>query len=204
MGKIYKQNCKICKKYYEGVGLMYCSFSCYAVDKDIHKKHSQKMTGKIPWNKGIPHTKETKDKISNKHKKTGHLPPSQIGYTHKKETKEKIAKSLIGNTFAKGIKWTMEQRFKITKIPEQAKWGGKWRNTPEYKAWRVAVFKRDDYTCQMCGEKGKQLQADHIKKYADFPELRLELSNGRTLCVPCHKLTPNFQNKKPKEQYLTN
>ena len=69
MGKIYKQNCKICKKYYEGVGLMYCSFSCYAVDKDIHKKHSQKMTGKIPWNKGIPHTKETKDKISNKHKK---------------------------------------------------------------------------------------------------------------------------------------
>ena len=31
-----------------------------------------------------------------------------------------------------------------------------------YKDWRKAVYERDDYTCQHCGEKGGELNADHI------------------------------------------
>jgi len=58
--------------------------------------------------------------------------------------------------------------------------------------WRLAVFERDDYTCQGCGQKGGYLQADHIKPFAFFPESRFELSNGRTLCLACHKKTPTF------------
>jgi 5-methylcytosine-specific restriction endonuclease McrA len=65
----------------------------------------------------------------------------------------------------------------------------------EYKAWRRAVFERDDYTCQMCRIRGGQLQADHIKSYAHFPELRLDVSNGRTLCRPCHRNTPTYGRK---------
>ncbi len=118
---------------------------------------------------------------------------------HSEETKLKIAQSLKGNDFAKGIKWSIESRQRVTKNEDHLKWGGKWRNTPEYWAWRKQVFERDNYTCQDCGERGKRIQADHIKKYADFPELRLDLNNGRTLCEECHKLTPNFMNKKPKE-----
>lgn len=57
----------------------------------------------------------------------------------------------------------------------------------EYQHWRKAVFERDDHTCQECNEKGGELNADHIKPWAFFPELRYELSNGRTLCVKCHK-----------------
>jgi 5-methylcytosine-specific restriction endonuclease McrA len=60
------------------------------------------------------------------------------------------------------------------------------------REWRKAVFERDKYTCQLCGQVGGRLQADHIKPYKEFPELRLELSNGRTLCVPCHKKTPSY------------
>lgn len=58
--------------------------------------------------------------------------------------------------------------------------------------WKKAVFERDNYTCQICKTRGVKLEADHIKPYEYFPELRLELSNGRTLCVPCHRQTPTW------------
>ena len=55
-----------------------------------------------------------------------------------------------------------------------------------YKEWRVSVFERDDYTCQLCGERGGELNAHHIKPWAKFKELRYERSNGVTLCKACH------------------
>ena len=63
------------------------------------------------------------------------------------------------------------------------------RKSKEYKLWREAVFKRDDYTCIWCGQRGGYLNADHIKPFALFPELRFAIDNGRTLCVDCHKKT---------------
>lgn len=66
------------------------------------------------------------------------------------------------------------------------------RKSAAYKAWRKAVFERDDYTCQMCGKRGVTVNADHIKPFALFPELRLDLGNGRTLCEPCHRKTPTY------------
>ena len=70
--------------------------------------------------------------------------------------------------------------------------GTKIRSSHRYKEWRKSVFERDDYTCQMCGIRGTTLHADHIKSFALFPDLRFELSNGRTLCVPCHKQTESY------------
>lgn len=66
------------------------------------------------------------------------------------------------------------------------------RSGVDYKLWREEIFKRDDWTCQMCGKKGVYLNADHIKPFAYFPDLRFELSNGRTLCRDCHKLTDTY------------
>lgn len=62
----------------------------------------------------------------------------------------------------------------------------------QYKQWRKAVFERDNYTCQFCGLRGCRLHADHILPYSTHIELRYEVSNGRTLCVSCHKTTPTW------------
>jgi 5-methylcytosine-specific restriction endonuclease McrA len=58
--------------------------------------------------------------------------------------------------------------------------------------WRKAVFSRDDFTCQICGIKGGYLEADHIKPFSTHHDLRFELSNGRTLCRPCHMKTDTW------------
>lgn len=62
----------------------------------------------------------------------------------------------------------------------------------EYADWRKKVFERDDYTCQICKVRGGRLNADHIKDWAAFPLLRFDITNGRTLCVPCHKTTETY------------
>ena len=66
------------------------------------------------------------------------------------------------------------------------------RNEIQYKLWCQAVFARDNYTCQECGKQGGQLSAHHIKSFAKYPELRLAIDNGKTLCYRCHKLTESF------------
>ena len=70
------------------------------------------------------------------------------------------------------------------------------RNSPEYKLWRTAVFQRDHYTCIWCGDnRGGNLEADHIKPFATYPELRFAIDNGRTLCKNCHKKTDTWGGK---------
>jgi len=61
------------------------------------------------------------------------------------------------------------------------------RASPEYNQWRKAVYKRDDYTCQQCGDRGVRLEAHHIKPFATHPELRFDVGNGITLCKSCHR-----------------
>lgn len=71
------------------------------------------------------------------------------------------------------------------------------RYSKKMEDWRKAVFERDNYTCAECGArngngKAVYLEADHIKPFAYFEELRFELSNGQTLCKPCHKQTNTY------------
>lgn len=66
----------------------------------------------------------------------------------------------------------------------------------EYISWRDKVFQRDNYTCQICEQYGVKIHADHIKPWAEYPELRYEVTNGRALCVPCHYYV-TFKKKMP-------
>lgn len=123
-------------------------------------------------------------------------------------TREKMRVRMLGNIHTKGKKLvplSIEHRKKLS----EAKRGDKthlWKGgiTPinkiirtslEYRLWREAVFKRDNWTCVWCGVRGGALNADHVKPFAFFPKLRFELSNGRTLCVLCHKTTDTYASK---------
>jgi len=98
------------------------------------------------------------------------------GYTHSQETRQKMRISKLGfnNPRWKGGV-TSEQKLR--------------RHSAEYRQWREFVFKRDDFTCMMseCGKRGGKLNANHIKPFSTHKELRLIVSNGITLCVPCHQ-----------------
>lgn len=128
--------------------------------------------------------------------------PWTVGIKRSEETKRKMSKSQIGNQHFLGKKHTEESRIKLSESKKGEKnpnWRGgvteiteKSRKTVEYKIWRESVFKRDEYTCQFCSKKGGELHADHIKPYALYVELRFDVSNGRTLCIDCHKKTETY------------
>jgi hypothetical protein len=59
---------------------------------------------------------------------------------------------------------------------------------PDYYKWRNEVFKRDNYTCQICNNDiGGNLNAHHLDSFAIVKELRTNINNGVTLCEKCHK-----------------
>jgi len=56
------------------------------------------------------------------------------------------------------------------------------------RLWAQAIKNRDKYTCQNpnCNSRVGIMHAHHIDSYVDNEDLRLELSNGITLCESCH------------------
>ena len=93
------------------------------------------------------------------------------------------------------------------------------RSLQEYKIWREECFKRDNYTCQDCGQVGYILNIHHdkikfselikqfLQEYNQFSPIddketlvRLaitwkpfwELDNGKTLCKDCHNKISKF------------
>jgi len=128
--------------------------------------------GVSPWNKGL-----TGVQAKEKHPMWGKH-PSQ-------ESINKRIKTFILNGKMKGEK---HHNWKGGITPLYLKI----RNSEEYKFWREKIFKRDDYTCVLCGYRGKGLVADHKKPFALFPELRFSIDNGRTLCSSCHIKTDTF------------
>jgi len=75
------------------------------------------------------------------------------------------------------------------------------RNSKGFKEWREKIYKRENYTCWICKEKGCKLNAHHLKGFAKYPKLRFEVNNGIILCEFCHRTYTEFGGfKKRKEK----
>lgn len=171
-------------------------------------------------------TPEIRKKISDALKKAHENKPGawRKDYSFSDEHKQNLSKAhkdrkltpqwIANRTKAqKGLKRTMETRLKLSKAKMGSNapmWKGgvtKLNNserkifmyTFEYRNWRKLVFERDKYTCKFCGQVGGRLNADHIKPYALYPDLRIDVNNGRTLCEPCHRTTSTYGRSSYKE-----
>lgn len=60
------------------------------------------------------------------------------------------------------------------------------RNSAAYKSWRKSVVARDNNQCQRCGATNKRFAVHHIKGFEKYPSLRVDITNGITLCTYCH------------------
>lgn len=149
-------------------------------DKEKAKKHSEVMTGKPSWNKGKKGFMEWMN-LSGLN--------NGVPWNKGKKGAQVAWNRGIQNVYFIGDK-NPNWKGGVTKDAEKI------RKSIEYKKWRTEVFKRDGYACTMCGEsKSGKLNADHIKPFAYFPELRFEIDNGRTLCIDCHKQTDTYLGK---------
>jgi hypothetical protein len=62
------------------------------------------------------------------------------------------------------------------------------RHYPEYYEWRRNVYHRDNFTCQITGQRGVELEAHHLNGYGWAKNERADVNNGVTLAKNIHKL----------------
>ena len=115
------------------------------------------------------------------------------------KTKEQIQKqrqSMIGRTGENSLHW----KGGLTPLKNRI------RSSNSYKKWILSVFKRDNYTCQICKTRGIKLNVHHkdgFKKIMEENNIKTlkdalsceklwNIDNGITFCRTCHKLEHNW------------
>lgn len=158
--------------------------------------------------RGSKHTEETKQKI--RASKLGAKNP-QFGKVPKSSFKPGMLPwntgltkfnhlGLMANSISRAN--DVERNPFFRRGPDSPVWKGGRLARPSYRRqlelnrdwlarneWRKAVLERDNYTCQLCGNK-ERLETHHIVPILIVPERIFDLSNGQTLCYECHKKFP--------------
>jgi len=199
--------------------------------KGLVKASNPFLKGHTPWNKGVKAKDDpriakavaiaqeaSKNKIwTEEERKSQSI---RLKKYHEKMSPEqrklrgkKISNSKMGHGWPEGYKENQSKSQK-KRFENEITWNkglrsGKPRSIrqedTDYRKhceWREKVFVRDNYTCQSCKLRGVKIEADHIKMWMHFPELRYDLSNGQTLCKKCHiKKTTIELSKHWKNQY---
>jgi len=127
-----------------------------------------------PWNKG------TKGIMKAWNKGVKSLKPAW----NKGKKCPELSERNKGNKYSVGGK-NINWKGGITPINEKI------RKSFELQNWRIKIFERDIYLCQMpdCDKTERYLNAHHIKTFSKYPELRFAIDNGITLCKNCHNKT---------------
>ncbi len=198
------QTCVICSSIFETYfNKKTCSSKCGST---LTKKNKE-TNGTT--RKGVPRPAEVRAKISASH----------IGIRPSKEAIAKMIAAKKGKPGKRGWKHSEEAKMKNS-LAHRGEGGSGWkgglttlirmvRRGIKYRNWRTSVYERDDYTCTECGDGESYLNADHIIQFAFLLRLHKivsveqaeacaelwDITNGRTLCVPCHKETATYLNK---------
>lgn len=171
--------------------------------------------GKSSWNRGVPMSESTKEKLRKSSKKAwaiGALHPHEWSDESRARLSESGKRAYMeGRRTAPwaGKKFSDEHRKKLSVAKKglnagelSPSWRGgitkssKLERTKFVQTMQALVFQRDSYTCQICSQYSGYLQVDHIKSWKDHPELRFDIENCRTLCMACHYYV-TFKRKMP-------
>ena len=195
--------CKTCGEQFEvhlyrKTTAKYCSVKCKCID----------FRGVAPWNKGTANKDKIFCKICKKEflrypsRKAIFCSPKCQAIDRVGIKRPDVSKRMIGNTYCLGRKRPEEEieKIRIANLGEKCPFwkGGRMkdypeleqiRKSPEYNKWRTLIYTRDDYNCLMpeCEKRGGKMVAHHIKRFRDYPKLRLISNNGITLCKECHQ-----------------
>lgn len=198
--------CKVCNKEfkvrkYREFTAKYCSQECSYKDPERLKVVSDKLKGrtvnpKTLFKSGHKHSDDIKEKMKGSR-------PNAKPWNKKEDV---YITCLYCGTSKKVRPASSDQKYCSKDCANNARNKGRTslqkrlRQSTLYKLWRKAVFQRDNYTCVICNVRGGTLNADHIKRFADYPELRFDINNGRTLCKECHLKTDTYGNRKNSPQ----
>ena len=192
-------NCACCglQFYPTRTGRKYCSRKCFYTSPETRrltserlKKNPRKPPQSRPWDGG------------RRPSMTGDKHP-MWGKNHSLDSRLKIKKARA----AQG---------RMNVGPENHFWmGGVSRlkhriyHSFKYKSWRTQIFVRDRGVCVLCGVKDREAEVDHVIPFSTLLRRHSikdvesaiacdplwDLSNGRVLCLPCHKVTPTYGRK---------
>jgi len=168
------RECENCKKAFEVYSSRIRSNPCrFCSKKCVIPWNAGLKTNQNVWNKGTKGAYSEAYLNKLREAKKGHTPWNKglRGYTVA-WNKGKICPQLSGQN---------HHNWKGGITPEVRRI----RNSIQYKVWRAEVFSRDRFECQICGSIGSKLRANHIKKFSDYPSLRVDKSNGITICESC-------------------
>ena len=162
----------------------FCSHKCQYEYQGHLKKFQFEKNGKT-WNKGM--------------KKGDHPSLNRMGFKKNNQW-----------SYKKGEEVPIERRIAISKGLNRGltKLSEKIRTNSKYLEWRSRIYKKDNYTCQWCGNKNGNGKSIFLNAHHKIPlafllkenkiktleeailcEALWKLSNGITLCRDCHEPT---------------
>jgi len=208
--------CLNCKKEFYAAdwdikgGRGYCSVKCAHDCKYYRNKMVVAKTGK----KRPPFSKEWIENIVKSRKASGKgkwsagqrkkMMTILMGRKLSDKTKKKISDARKG----KSTPWQLGEKHHNWK-GGRSEISQRIKNLANYTIWREAIFKRDDFICQCCDERGGKLAAHHIiLRNEIFDRFNIktiedaiickelwDTENGIVVCDECHKWIHSRNNK---------